>query len=300
LESKTNYTAVGLIVLILLGALIATGLWLSVGFDKKLYNTYAVFIHETVSGLSEESPVKYNGVKVGYVNKIMLNRDDPRQVEILLSIESGTPITVSTYATLITQGITGNTYVGLSATSGSLRPLEKLPNARWPVIPAKPSLFNQLDKVLQDVSTNINKVSLKLQNVFDDENLANFKKTMAHMETFSAVIANNSEAINHSLKNADAFLNNMKNVSGKLEASVHKFDAMTVNIGDAGKQIADSMKAGKGTIDQISQEFLPPAATLMRRLNIIAANLEELSSTLRQNPAILLRGTTPREPGPGE
>lgn len=293
MESKTNYTIVGLIVLILLGALIATALWLSVGFDKKLYNTYVVFIPDTVSGLNEESPVKYNGVKVGYVNKIQLNRHDPRQVEILLSIESGTPITVSTYATLISQGITGNTYVGLSATSGSLRPLEKMPGQRWPVIPAKASLLNQLDKVLQEVSTNINKVSLRLQMVLDQENLNNFKKTLANMETFSQVIADNSVAINHSLKNADIFLKNMKQVSGELQNSVHKFDAMTTNMSEAGK-------AGKGAIQQISQEFLPPAAVLMRKLNAIAANLEELSGTLRQNPAIILRGTTPREPGPGE
>ncbi|MFW2561426.1 MCE family protein, partial [Legionella sp. S2E2] len=33
MEAKTNYTIVGLAVLILLGGLIEAGLWLSVGFD---------------------------------------------------------------------------------------------------------------------------------------------------------------------------------------------------------------------------------------------------------------------------
>ncbi len=44
--------------------------------------------------------------------KLNLSQEDPRRVEMLLNIEEGTPITVSTAATLISQGITGNTYVG--------------------------------------------------------------------------------------------------------------------------------------------------------------------------------------------
>lgn len=272
MESKANYNTVGLIVLILFGALVAAALWLSVGFDQKPYNTYAVYIREAVSGLSEDAAVKYNGVKVGNVRKIKLNRRDPRQVQILLNIEAGTPITTSTYATLISQGITGVSFVGLSADSSDLTPLEKLPDQPYPVIPAKPSLFNQFDKALSSVSNNVNKVSEQIQKVLDNENAANFKKILENMSKFSA----------------------------ELTTTVNKVNGMVIEIGAASMEVQSSMRLGKNTINQISQDLVPSASALLRRLNIIAGNLEQVSFTLKQNPAVIIRGAKPPESGPGE
>ncbi|MFI4963297.1 MAG: MlaD family protein, partial [Legionellales bacterium] len=159
MEAKTNYTIVGLVVVILAAGLLSAGLWLSVGFNQKTYSLYTVYLHEAASGLSEESPVKYNGVQVGFVKDIKLTKNDPRNVAILLSIEEGTPITTSTSATLISQGITGVTYVGLSASTSDLTPIVKMPDEPYPVIPAKPSLFNQLDAIIRQASENVTKVS---------------------------------------------------------------------------------------------------------------------------------------------
>ena len=144
MDSQTNYTLVGLAVLILSATLLSAALWLSVGFDRKKYDIYTVYMREAASGLSDDSVVKYNGVKVGVVNKIELNQFDPQQVKIELKIVAGTPITTSTHATLINQGITGTTYLGLSASSPSLFPLQKTPGEPNPVIPYTPSFFSQL------------------------------------------------------------------------------------------------------------------------------------------------------------
>lgn len=135
MEAKTNYTIVGVVVLILLVGLITTMLWLSIGFNQKKYTTYTVYMHEAASGLTQDAPVKYNGVQVGYVKEIRLNQNDPRQVEILLDIEEGTPVTTSTFATLNSQGITGVSYIGLSASTSNLTPITKMPGEPYPVIP---------------------------------------------------------------------------------------------------------------------------------------------------------------------
>lgn len=307
MEEKTNYTIVGLIVLILLAALVATGLWLSIGFDQKKYHTYAVYIREAVSGLSEQSPVKFNGVKVGYVSKIELNHHDPRKVEILLSIEDGTPITTSTTATLISQGITGTTYVGLAASSSELTPLQKAPNQPYPVIPAKPSLFNQLDKALKDVSENVNKVSDQIGRVFNEENINNLNKTLANVKKFTDVFAENSTTINHSLENMDTLLKNTAKVSDdfpqivkELKQGIVKLNDMTVTISDAGTSVSSTMTAGKSTIDKLSEITIPSLTSLIHRLNLIAINLEKVSIQVKDNPSVLIRGTEKPPLGPGE
>ena len=146
MESKTNYTVVGVMVLFLILGLITAALWLSFGFDNKKYDIYTVYADEAVSGLSDDSVVKYNGVKVGLVDKIELNDIDPEEVKKQLKIVEGTPITIGTRATLINQGITGTTYLGLSSNSSTLLPLEKTPGDPYPVIPYKRSFLGRFSR----------------------------------------------------------------------------------------------------------------------------------------------------------
>lgn len=307
MEAKTNYTVVGFTVLVLIAGLLAAALWLSVGFHNKKYNIYAVYFHEAVSGLSEESAVKYNGVQVGYVKRIQLNRWDPQQVKILLDIEAGTPITTTTTATLLSQGITGNTYVGLSATSSDLTPLQKLPQEPYPIIPSKPSLLKQLDRVLKDVSDNINGVSIEIKKVFGKENVKNLKDTLANLKEVTSVIADNRQNINQSIKNADILLKNMAEsskqfpaISKDLKTGVKKFINLADDLKRVGEDISATMSSGKSALDKFSQDTLPPAIRLLRKLNTLADTVDKLGIEIKQNPSVVIRGTTPPPPGPGE
>lgn len=286
MESKTNYTVVGLIVLILLAGLLSAALWLSVGFDSKKYDIYTIYMKEAATGLSDDSIVKYNGVKVGMVCKIELNPFDPQQVKIQLNIVQGTPITASTQATLINQGITGNTYLGLSATSPSLLPLQKTPGEPYPVIPYKPSFLGQLQDSVNDISSGFKRI-------FDKENARAFKKTLLNLQKVSDVIAQNNQALNESLKGIPELVNDLK-------ITVKKFSATAADVSSASKQVSVTMQSGRNTIDKITQQAVPPAVLLLQRMDAIAANLEQLSNQIRQNPAVVIRGSSPPQSGPGE
>lgn len=307
MEAKVNYTIVGLVIVFLTATLISVSLWLSVSFDQKQYTTYAVYMKEAVSGLSDDSPVKFNGVQIGHVQKIELDHNNPQHVRLLLSIESDTPITMSTRATLISQGITGTTYVGLAAESSDLTPLIKKANQQYPIIPTAPSLFHQLDRVLKEVSENINAVSVQIKKIFDKENAAYIQKTLHNMRDITDVIAKNGKNIDQSLEETHHLLVNLSKSSNalpeimrELNSSVNTVNNMAIDMANAAQKVSSTMDAGKTTIDKISQQTLPPAVSLINRLNNIAANLEKVSSQMRQNPAVIIRGVSPPRPGPGE
>ncbi|MDP2786291.1 MAG: MCE family protein, partial [Sulfurimicrobium sp.] len=62
METKVNYTIVGLFVILLFAALVAGILWLSGGAQyRKTYDTYLAYMNESVSGLNLNAPVKYRG-----------------------------------------------------------------------------------------------------------------------------------------------------------------------------------------------------------------------------------------------
>lgn len=286
MESKTSYTIVGLSVILLLAGLIIACLWLSIGFDKRSYNYYLVYMDESVAGLNEESLVKYNGVKVGMVSKIELSQFDPQKVKILIQIEDGTPITTSTRATLFTQGITGNTYLGLSSSSNSVIPLQKTTEEPYPIIPSKPSFMRHLER-------SIDSLSRGLERVFTKENEKNLGAILAHLESLTQVIHNNDANINQTFKRLPQLLQ-------ELQISIVEFKRMSKDIAHAGRDVTSTMEAGKASINKISQQALPPTVLLLRRLDSIAANLESVSNQMRQNPSVVIRGTTPPTPGPGE
>jgi phospholipid/cholesterol/gamma-HCH transport system substrate-binding protein len=286
LESKTNYTFVGIAVLILVVGLLCGVIWLSTGFDTKSYDLYTVYVDEAVSGLAEDAIVKFNGVKVGMVNKIELDQLDPQEVKLQLKIVQGTPITITTHASLISQGITGAVYLGLSATSPSLLPLEKTPGEPYPIIPYKPSFFSQLEQTIDEVSVGFKRI-------FDKGNAKAIKKTLANIEAITGIFAQNKEDLNKTLKELPALV-------ARLKAGVEQFSQMSSDMSVAGKQVSTTMRSGKVTIDKISQQALPPMVLLLQRLDTIAANLEQVSSQMRQNPAVIIRGTAPPEAGPGE
>lgn len=286
MESKTNYFIVGLTVLLLATGLLISALWLSSGFDKKHYHFYTVYMSEAVSGLTNESPVKYNGVKVGFITQIELNKNDPLRVKLQIKVEDGTPITANTEATLVSQGITGTTYLGLSASAPSSAPLPKTPGESYPVIPYKPSFFFLLEK-------NVTEVTTEMKRVFDKENAAHIKKTLDNLQKISTVIEQNNANINKSLKDLPELINEIK-------SSALQFKKMSRDISAAGFQLADTMRAGRNSIDKISQQAIPPAVVLLRRLNLIAANLEKVSDKMRENPAVIIRGSAVPKPGPGE
>lgn len=296
MEAKANYTLVGLVVVILSAALLSVGLWLSVGFNQKSYSLYSVYLHEAASGLNQDAAVKYNGVQVGFVKEIKLTKNDPRQVQIILSIEDGTPITTSTFATLISQGITGVSYVGLSAGSADLTPLERMPGEPYPVIPAKPSLFYQLDAIIREASDNVTKVSKQIKHMFNKENAEYVRKTLENMDKITTVFAKNSNTMDNSLKSAEEFLENLAEVSKDFPVVVKRVNKLSLEMSNAGVNISKTMVSGRNAIDGVS----PEAAELIRRLNTISANLEKVTNEMRQNPSVIIRGTTPPKPGPGE
>lgn len=286
MEAKANYTLVGFFVLILTASTLIGGLWLSTSFHKKDYKNYTIYMKEPVSGLNRDAQVKYNGVPVGFVTDISLNPNNPQQVKLQVDIEEDTPVTTSTQATLINQGITGTTYIGLSSSSGSFIPLQKTQGEPYPVIPYKPSFLYQVEEALEDLS-------VQLKKVFDKENTNNIKQILSHLEQVSGVLSSDSPHIDETIKNLPSLISGLKK-------SISLFDVMAQNMSNAGKQVSNTMTAGRNSIQKVTQQAVPPAVQLLQKLNTIANNIEIISAQMRQNPAVVIRGSAPPHLGPGE
>lgn len=264
MEPKVNYFTVGLFVIGLTAAFIAGVLLFSLS-QHKAHNTYVVYMKESVSGLSVQAPVKFNGVDVGYVSDIQLDPLNPQQVVLMLAIEEGTPIDQSTKATLMTQGITGVMFIGLKAGATTAPPLEVQPGQKYPVIASTPSLLRTLSDMLADVSGSFKQISAGMEELLSKDNQRALRRTLDNMSTITQTFADRSQELDQSIK-------------------------------DFGVALQDSQTALQG----FSQQLMPGMVQSLNQLNGILNNVEPFTNNLKNNPSILIRGKAPAAPGPGE
>lgn len=307
MDTKVNYTVVGLFVILLGAVLIVFILWLTSLKHSEVYNIYVVYMHEEVSGLNVQSPVRYNGVKVGYVHSIKLNAQDPQQVMLMLKIREGTPITTSTIATLMSEGITGLDYVGLKALTAQAPLLRAKPGEKYPVIPSEPSLLLKLSAALQQVTKTIGDLSYSVSKVFDEKNRRAISQSLANTAQITKTIAQNSNNINaimvstrKLLKNSAQMSKALPEVMTQLKTTLASVQSMANKLNMAGNSVAVTMRDTRTAVQNVSQQLVPSTQQLMTQLHNVAGNLQQLSAELQHNPSILVRGKYPSPPGPGE
>ncbi len=272
METNVKYTIVGSFVIILLAAFVLGIIWLSSGFSFEKFKTYAIYMQESVSGLSIDSPVEYNGVSVGAVSSIELDNRNPHVVIILIKIKSDTPISKGTIATLNTRGITGITFVALKDKSTDLAPIRVLPGQKYPIIKTGPSLFTRLDTALSSLSSNLEQVSKSIQSLLNPENQQSIKEILSNLSRVTTTLVTNSR----------------------------KFSILVENTSKASQQFSPLIRSSTNTMRTLETQTLPATYRMLNNLDNVSRTLTEISAEIKQNPSVLIRGSANKPLGPGE
>lgn len=307
MNKKTDYTIVGVFVILLTVLLVVIVFWLSGTERDKVYNTYMVYVGEEVTGLSLQSSVRYNGVPVGYVQSIKLDPDNPQLVQLTLKIQENSPISTSTVATLNEQGITGVVYVALKATSSNAPLLKALPGQTYPVIPSKPSLFLQLSTVLPEITHNFKGFTDGMSDLLSKDNQTAISQSLQNINQFTGSLSKSSEDLTDSVRSLKATLDNtsqasedLPNVMKKLDGILDQVSVIAVKVDAAGQNIQKTSHDTQIVMRNFSSQVMPNLQQMMHNLNQLSKNLSTLSSNLERDPSMLVRGKQPQAPGPGE
>jgi phospholipid/cholesterol/gamma-HCH transport system substrate-binding protein len=307
MENKLNYALVGFFVILLTICFFIIIIWLSIGLSSKSYDHYLVFINESVSGLSIKAPVKYNGVNVGYVQSISLNSKNPRQVRLLLSIESDIRITVGTYATLDSQGLTGITYIELTGGTLDEPLLTKSADELYPVIKSEPSLMFRFDLVVDRLSRSMDDITVGIKEVLNSESIHNLNNTLENINKISELIYSESNELRSLIHHMDLTFRhtaeaskNLPELFSDLTLSVKKIDQITTDIHQVGVNANTTFTDSTLMIERMNEQVIPEFLNTVHKFQSALDYFQELSEKLSDNPSILIRGSVPVTPGPGE
>ena len=300
MEPKVSYVVVGAFVAVFGAMLIVIVLWLVRGGPQKTYRSYYAYFGESVSGLTENSVVRYKGINVGRVRNMRLDPENPETVRLVLDIAEGTPIKEDTIASLAPQGLTGLAFVELGGGTRDSPPLTSSPGQPYPVIKIKPSL--PLDQAAATLMTNLNEIVSSLKELTDKESRAAIRQTMVNLADLTAALKQREKELDKLFSSTDRTLENTREATEKLPALISRvtetaaaFENMAQQIARTGKSV-DSLVAGS---QQDVHQTLSEAGLLIVELRQLTEGLQRLAQQVEQNPRSLLFGRRPA-PGPGE
>jgi phospholipid/cholesterol/gamma-HCH transport system substrate-binding protein len=135
-------------------------------------------------GLQVGTVVTYNGLIVGTVTRVSLDPSKPHVVDARLSISSEVPLAQSTAINIETLGLLGTVQVAMRGSPGDRR-LDVEPDAAPPRLEAaaSPNLAEEARMALREARDLVN------------SNAASLRATIANFQTFSSMLAENSERI---------------------------------------------------------------------------------------------------------
>ena len=309
MDPRVNFTLVGLFVLVFGAALIWMAVWLSAQEDHKTYETYVMYVYESVAGLSPRAAVKYRGVDVGFVRKIGLDKGNPERVRLLLDIEAGAPVKTDTVALLSVYGITGLTFVDLTGGNRNSPPLVTRPGERYPEIRTGPSLLASASSGLMQatqLAQEFKKIAEQILKLLNQENQDALSNTLRNIDRITTALATRGQEIGTTLVRVDAILDDaavtaqelpallsalrkgaegIHSVLGTVDRTAMNLDGLIVDTR------ADLARFSRGAVAQAT-----PILTDLRRL---VDNLQRLTEAIERDPNALLFGRRVRR-GPGE
>ena len=221
METKANYVAVGIFTLALLLAMFGFVYWsagIGGGGDTA---TLRIRIPGSASGLGRGSAVLFNGVKVGDVQRIFIDVNDPNVALADATIDRLTPITQSTIADVGIAGLTGQASIELKGgkigeenliaaaeAKGEVAEITANPSALGNILQLSQNFLTRADGVLTSVETFVNEVRVPMT------------ATVTNAQKFAEALGNNAQNIDAFLASVGDLSKTMTAVSGRLDSTL--------------------------------------------------------------------------------
>ena len=322
---RANPTSIGLF---LIGAIIITiaGTALLAGntwFRNK--TTFVSYFRESVNGLEDGAPVKFQGAPVGKVTKMLIQIDEhdktfqvPVEFEIdikRLRTELGTYVELGDQAVLdqqIADGlraqlqmqsiVTGQLYIELSYRKDAKPPILETRETMWPEIPTTPSLMAALGTDAGSVVADVVKVLFKVNELL----------AAIDMPAINSAVVGSAQSVRRlvdapelraALKEVPAMTAQINRTMARVDTLAATagaaIDPMAVELKSATKEMNATLQSLRRTIDD-THGLMSTDSGLGFGLEAALANLKDATNALRlllnaleQNPDMLLRGKKP-------
>ncbi|HEY3777436.1 MAG TPA: MlaD family protein [Rhizomicrobium sp.] len=275
METRANYVAVGVFVMVCLLGIVVALLWLGGSQYTEEYAYYRTYFSGSVTGLGNGTLVRYNGIQVGRVSRVTFDPNNPKRVIVTLQIDPGLPIHTDSVATIASEGLTGGTYVEIDGGSQSAPVLPRTMFGEFPVIKSKPSTLQELEQSAPQLLAKINGIADRLNDVLSSQNRHAFSQTLVNLRDVTGVLVRDSSDFDKTLKNlntASAGINSdladLHTVLASANQTTKKLDRLTDDVDKLSGDLDTQVNGAR--VDQL----LGQTRDLLRSMTHLSDELE--------------------------
>lgn len=282
METRANYVAVGFFTMLVIFASFGFIYWVAKLDGSVPQEPVTVRIVGAVTGLAPGSEVHFNGIKVGQVERIEFNPEDPREVFARARINEDTPVRKDTQATIASQGLTGVAYISLKGGSPQAASLlEPTEDGRPPVIYARPSAVADILETVRDVASKANSALGAIEELID-ENRQPISATVRNAEKFSDALGRNSEGIDKFLASASEIGSSLSELGNKMDGTIKGLERIVTAVdADKVKNTVDNVEAFSADLRKGGERV----DTVVASVEKVAKDLESFSGNLTKTLA---------------
>jgi phospholipid/cholesterol/gamma-HCH transport system substrate-binding protein len=307
MENRSHALMTGFFTIALLVAAVLIGLWLN--RDRTETHPYEIVTTQTIPGLNPQATVRYRGLEVGRVDEIVFDPTVTGQILIRLSIDEGSPITTTTYATLGYQGVTGIAFIQLDD-KGRGSPLLASDKGHVRRIPLQPGLIDQLETRGLAILEKTEHITNTLDGILNQENAAKITGAVDNISKAATAFGDIPRQLEPTLARLPA-------LEGKVDQtlrSVDRFATSATATADNYNRLADSLQAPNGPVaraaaaidalggvtSDLELQTLPHVVEMTDEAKTSLRAVRRTVTNLGERPQSILFGAPTAEPGPGE
>ncbi len=301
METRAHHILIGLFTAMAGAGLMLFVMWMSQSVVDSDIKRYDILFREAVSGLSVGSVVQYSGIRVGDVEQLTLDPEDPRQVWARVRVAANTPVKTDTRARLALLNITGASGIELS---------EGTPQSEFlggedsiPIIEAEPSPLTQLRVSSEELLVNVTTLVENANRLLSEENSAYVTRVLSNLDTVTTALAEEQQVLREGLQSLVSAGNDISRLINTVEdLTLRHGDPILGNAGETlatMQRISLQLEAVVGENRDALNQGMQGIAELdpaMRELRATIFNLNSLVNRLGDDPAgFLLGGDNIRE-----
>jgi phospholipid/cholesterol/gamma-HCH transport system substrate-binding protein len=235
--------------------------------------------------------------------------DKPGQVRILIGVDPKTPLTESSWAEIVTAGVTGISNIELRD-DGKSNKLLVSSDADLQLIPIRPSFLERLSVQTSVALPALDRILTQVEKLTRDENIAALQKSLQNVALVSEQIKESVTVMEPGLKKIPEMIERLVETTKRVDIAVGEIGKLakssqeTIKLLNAPygpiQQAAQSLQSIQDIAAQLRASTLPEVNMLSTSMTDAARSFSVTVRQLGQSPQSLIFGPPRAVPGPGE
>jgi phospholipid/cholesterol/gamma-HCH transport system substrate-binding protein len=319
MSGKREEAAVGAFVLIAAALLIGTVLAVSGAFSSGGVPHHTYF--KSAGGLLPGAMVRYGGMNAGKVTSVRVDPGDTTRIEIGFTVQKGIPVKTDSIVSISALGALSDNFVeiGTGTKNAALAaPGSELKSVETVGLGDIGDMIGNLEPVASQALQNLNQLLIQLQvtttRVNDLLNDKNRAEVGGSLENLNLMLSDSRPKVSASLANVQTataqilpILDNLKTTMNQANGVLSHLDSVVVenheDIRNVVIELRETLTTASILVEQLKNTATSNSDNLdqtMENMRVTTENIRQLTDSLKENPAVLIRGNNLKDRKPGD